>query len=521
MNKGLKLKILVAFGLFFFVSLCYASMTIYFKDGTNRDVHKITFRGNVAELYLLDGSIITVPVEKLDLLTSGIGAPVGTYGTSKVTGARRPLLEKKGVIGDPLKQARLREEWERSEKTATVMSSIGPMQTGETVKIVGETTPNTLPAREDYYDRSEYEYDAESRRYRFRVKNPDHAYVIVYKNPDGTYGKRLFDAVTFSSHFQLSEVPKSQAPMPEYPIIPDKKEPDVRETSPLTGPQPKTETTEPEALPLSAQQEQEATPAEQPSTTEQEVVETSAPSRRSSWIAYAIFISVVIAIALGAWFILVRGQKPYIDASKFLRYEDDLREFEIAIWLRNGKTADQLMEICLKKFYQDNPAVLSVCNRMLKGTQKALVVPFIAKQTSRAVVEAEKIHDQIQMQMERIRNLIQEVSQRTGISPARPVEEITPRTGPVELTRSVSSTKPPIPTPPPLPKQAPTAVLEAFPVFGNSTSAISMNASAVADKPVGPRLIEPESPMRTATDLPPYANNVLNQISFLSSREEK
>jgi hypothetical protein len=496
MNKGLKLKIFVALGLFFFVSLCFASMTIYFKDGTNRDVHKITFRGTVAELYLLDGSIITVPVEKLDLPTSGIGAPVGTYGTSKVTGARRPLLEKKGVLGDPLRQARLREEWERSEKTATVTSTIGPMQTGDTVKIVGETTANTRPTREDYYDRSEYDYDAGSRRYRFRVKNPDHAYVIVYKNPDGSYGKRLFDAVTFSSHFQLSIVSKSPVPMPEYPIIPDKNEPDVHETSSLSSPQPKTESTEPEAPPPSAQQG--TAPVEQPASTEQEPVETEEPSRRSSWIAYAIFVSVVMAIALGAWFILVRGQKPYIDASKFLRYEDDLREFEIAIWLRNGKTADQLMEICLKKFYQDSPAILSVCNRMLKGTQKALIVPFIAKQTNRSVVEAEKIYDQIQMQMERIRNLIQEVSQRAGISPApKPAEEITPRTGPVNLSRSMPSTKLPIPTPPPLPKQAPGAVLEAAPVRGNSTSAISINASAVPDKPVAPRLIEPQSPMRS------------------------
>ena len=520
MSNTLKLKIFIAISLFLFVSLCYASMTIYFKDGTSRDVHKITFKGNVAELFLLDGSIITVPVEKLDLPTSGIGAPVGTYGTSKVTGARRPLLEKKGVLGDPLKQARLREEWDRSEKSATVTSSIGPMQTGDTVKIVGETTANTRPTREDYYDRSEYDYDAESRRYRFRVKNPDHAYVIIYKNQDGTYGKRLFDAVTFNSHFKLSETPRSQKPMPEYPIIPDKKEPDVRETSPLTGPQPKTEVTEPEISPP-VQQEQETAPADQRAPAEEEPVETGESTRRSSWIGYAIFISVVIAIALGAWFILVRGQKPYIDASKFLRYEDDLREFEIAIWLRNGKTADQLMEICLKKFYQDSPAILSICNRMLKGTQKALVVPFIAKQTSRSVVEAEKIYDQIHMQMERIRNLIQEVSQRTGISPAKPVQEIAPRTGPVEMSRNVTTTKPPIPTPPPLPKQAPAVAPQPASMGGNSTSAISMKPPQAAEKPARPHLIEPESPMRSASDLPSYANNVLSQISFLSSRDEK
>ncbi|MCI0606339.1 hypothetical protein L0156_25415 [bacterium] len=490
-------------------------MTIYFKDGTSRDVHKITFRGNVAELFLIDGSIVTVPVEKLDLPSSGIGAPVGTYGTSKVTGSRRPALsDKKGVLGDPLKQTRLKEEWARSEKIATVTSSIGPMQRGDTVKIVGETTPNTRPSREDYYDQTEFEYDAESRRYRFRAKDLDHAYVVVYKNQDGTYGKRLFDAVTFNSHFQLKEVPKPQPTMPEYPVIPDKKDPDVRETTPLSGPQIKPESTEPETTeqeaPPAVQQQEETTLAEQPET-EQKPVEAEKPSRRSSWIAYAIFIAVVLAIGLGAWFILARGQRPYIDASKFSRYEDDLREFEIAIWLRNGKTADQLMEICLKKFYQDSPSILSVCNRMLKGTQKALVIPFIAKQTNRSVVEAERIYDQIHNQMERIRHLIQDVSQRTGISPAKPPVEITPTT----------ASKGTVPTPPPLPKHVQVASQQPAPVAGNSTSSVALNPVSSPDRPVSAHLIEPQSPMRTATDLPSYANSVLNQISFLSSREEK
>lgn len=497
-------------------------MTIHFKDGTSRDVHKITFRGSVAELFLIDGSIITVPVEKLDLQSSGIGAPVGTYGTSKVTGGRRPTSsDKKSVLGDPLKQTRLKEEWERAEKTATVTNSIGPMQKGDTVKIVGETTPNTRPSREDFYDKTEYDYDPVTRRYRFRAKNLDQAYVVIYKNHDGTYGKRLFDAITFSSHFQLSVTPKTPKPMPEYPVIPDKKDPDVRETPPIYNPQAKPEPTEQEASLPPVQEQEDTTVTEQPPVTEQQPVETEESSRRSSWIAYAIFVAVVIAIGLGAWFILVRGQKPYIDASKFVRYEDDLREFEIAIWLRNGKTSDQLMEICLKKFYQDSPAILSVCNRMLKGSQKALVVPFIAKQTNRSVMEAEKIYDQIQKQMERIRQLIQEVSQRTGISPAKPSVEVTPKTGPVELPRSVTGTKGPVPTPPPLPKQVTEAAPPPAPAAGNQTSSVAMNAAPAMDKPAGPHLIEPESPMRTATDLPSYANSVLNQISFLSSREEK
>src|SRR5690349_6979425 len=69
-------------------SLCFASMTIYFKDGTSREVHKIVFNGSSAELYLIDGTIMHVTVETLDLRSSGIGAPVGTYGTSTMNGQR-------------------------------------------------------------------------------------------------------------------------------------------------------------------------------------------------------------------------------------------------------------------------------------------------------------------------------------------------------------------------------------------------------------------------------------------------
>jgi hypothetical protein len=152
--------------LLFLCSVCFATLTIYFKDGTSRDVYKITFQGNVAELYLIDGNVITVPVEKLDLRSSGIGAPVGTYGTSKVTG-ERTTPEKKGVLGSPLRQSRLREEWERAEKTATVISSLGPMMSGDTVKIVAETMANAQPAADDSYDKDDYWYDPKYRGYRF------------------------------------------------------------------------------------------------------------------------------------------------------------------------------------------------------------------------------------------------------------------------------------------------------------------------------------------------------------------
>jgi hypothetical protein len=52
---------------------------------------------------------------------------------------------------------------------------------------------------------------------------------------------------------------------------------------------------------------------------------------------------------------------------------------------------------------------------------------------------------------------------------------------------------------------------------GHATSSVSLQA----DKRVSGKLIEPDTPMRTGSDLPAYANSVLSQISFLSSKEEK
>jgi hypothetical protein len=510
---------LLAF-VFFCASNAFAALTIYFKDGSSREVHKITFRGSHAELYGTDGNVVTVAVEKIDLPSSGIGSPVGTYGTSKVTG-ERTLSSKKEVLGSPFRQARLREEWESSEKSATVTTSIGSMARGDIVKVVGETTRNSRPRPEDFFDNKDLLYNPESNTYEFREKDLDHAFVVVYKNQDGTYGKRLFDAVTFNSHFKFEEKAKAAAPMPEYPIIPDEKDPDVRETNPLAAPR-KSEPLKPEPS-----HDQPAEDAVSQSDTEEAAEDLSTSSRRRSWIAYVTFVLVVAALGLGAWFLINHSQKPFIDTSKFSRYEEDLREFEIAIWLKNGKTADQLMEICLKKFYQDNPPVLNICNRILKGAQKGLMVPSIAKQSGRSMAEAEKIHDQIQLQIERIRSLIREVAHKTGIQPAKPPVEAAAKIAATVAPQpqSVSPAKQTLPVPPPLPKQTPGAApvaaeQPASPTTGNSTSSVVLNPAPV-EGTSNTHLIEPDSPMRSATDLPGYANTVLNQIGFLSSSEEK
>jgi hypothetical protein len=147
------------------------------------------------------------------------------------------------------------------------------------------------------------------------------------------------------------------------------------------------------------------------------------------------------------------------------------------------------MEICLKKFYQDHPAILSICSKMLKGTQKGLMLPFIMGQTGKSSAEAGAIYDQIHSQMETIRQLIQEVSKKTGFAAAAKPPVESPQKAAIPLS------------PKPVPAASP---VPAEPVKASS-----------------PKLIEPDAPMRTGSDLPAYADSVLNQITFLSSKEEK
>ncbi len=506
----------------FFCSTVFASMTIFFKDGTKREVHKITFRGDHAELYLVTGDTVTVPHEKIDLPTSGIGVPVGTYGQTKVTGQRETLPGRRTQLGDPMRQQRLAEDWERAEKSAIAISSVGPIQAGDTVKIVGETTPRSKPQPQDYYDYSEYKYDPECNCYRFTVKYADHAYVVVYKNGDGTFGKRLFDAATFASHFKINQPDKSSKPFPIYSDVPEKQPEQTESKAP-----PETEPAPIEVAPSQPETTLEEKPAQSVETTS--TAPAPAPNEatesRKPWTAFLVFVLVVVALGIVAWFFIGRSHKPLIDTSKFHRYEEDLREFEIAIWLKNGKTTEQLMEICLKKFYQDNPIVLSSCGKILKNTPKSGIVPAISKQTGRSLAEAEAIYDQLHYQIDRIRNLIQEVSHRTGITPARSVVAEPPATARphvVEPVRAQSATPTgaTLPANLPPPKQSvPPTIQELSQVPpGHSTSSVSVNVMP-GEKPSA-TLIEPDAPMRNSPEIPPYANSVLNQISFLSSSED-
>jgi hypothetical protein len=499
----------ISFFILFFlicVPFCFAAMTIYFKDGSSKEVYKITFKGQTADLYLMDGSLITVPVEKIDLRTSGIGAPVGTYGQTRVAPGRPQIIPHRAPIADSLRQVHLKEEWERTDRSATALNNVGAIRLGDTVKIVGETdvgsrAPGSSSNYEEYDD---YYYDSNTRQY-YKYRNyrssvspqdKDFAYVVLYQNPDGSFSKRLFDAATFSENFKLDQ---QQSATKAPPVVPG---PYPTKTTELPAPQVN------DARPAQQQRPETVTPqSKKPAVTEskpeQQEKKESAPGERKKSAKVLFIASLALLIGLLVYVLMKRKGTPLVDTSNFHKYEEDLREFEIGIWLRNGKTMDQLMEICLKKFYQDNPAALTISMRMLKGDhQMNFMIPFIMKQLSASSPEAEYLYVEFQSQIERIRSLIKEVSQRTGTYPRVASQPDAVTVTQPSKTNLVSSA---VETPPTVVAQP------AVDPVSSGTSSVVNRAS----------LIEPDEPLRRAADMPAYANNLLSQIGFLSSPDDK
>ena len=508
----MRLKLLSFVVVFLIASVCLATMTIYFKDGSSRQVHKITFRGEEADLYYVDGTMVTVNVDKLDLLSSGIGVAKGTYGKTGVTNTQRPSVSVKTIqIADTERQARLQMEYEKSDETAVALNSIGPIRKGDTVKVVDQSSSTSL-------------YDNDNDSYSYRTpKNPDHAFVVVYRNPDGTYGKRLFDAVTFNNNFRTNRPLKRPEPLskgidqpgPEVQI------PNVPAPNPIR--KPLKEKSESSPAKNTAKELPKPAPAPEP--------------EKKPWLPIVIA-GVLIGGLIVGFLVLKNREKPFVDHSKFARYEEDLREFEIGIWLKNGKTMDQLIEICLKKFYQESPSALNIAMKIWKGGQKGSVVPLILKQTGKNSALAEGIYEDLATTITLIRQLITEVSTRTGLSP---VKAASPESRPSGNISAPGAAKIPVEA---TGKTSISANLSSNPAANTiRVNGLAQSASpAIADVAVRPDQAQKVvggshgtssvAPMMAAvpkrlttpranSDLPDYATHVLNQLAFLSDPAEK
>lgn len=372
-------------------------MTIYFKDGSSLNVSKIVFRQNLADLYLPDGTMRTFAVDKIDIKSSGIPRAEGTYGQTRLTPSvvKRPEIAKP-LTGDPkFRQIQLKEEWDHADRSATALNDVGPIHHGDLVKISNESTAGSITENET------------------AVETPDGAYLVIYVSGDGLFGKKLFDAASFQSNFKLNE---KQLTPPEPIIIPPKpsdtqKEP-VQHTKPVVVRKPV------------EHEPKDVTPEEKPNLAVKQD-EQSFPILPVSIAAGGILLT---GAALFVY--LRKKRKVFLNVTKFKQFEDELRDFELEIWLKHGRTMDQLMEIGTKKFYQDQPNPLAIAMKMLKGADRLSMVHSIARLGGLSSEGAGEVYAEMHQRMEWICETIKAVSARTGFAPLEQPNPLLSKTGP-------------------------------------------------------------------------------------------
>lgn len=457
-------------------SLCFGEMSIYLKNGGEHRVKKIVFKGQQADLYLPDGRVLTLPVSDLDLAASGIGSAVGTYGETQLGGGNKKVTSNApALVNEPARQEELKHEWETSEKSAVATADIGRFHEGEVVRIVDRKISEE-PVPMDYYWNSKP----------MNSQVQDQAYVVIYQNVDGTYGKKMIDAATFVNNFKIQTAATITPPK----VV---SSPTVLSTTPENQSQPQQTTTE---------------PAPQPSLEHALQTRGASPPvpHKSNTVLLAIVILIALASGVAVFLALRMRKKPFVDSSKFRTYEAELKDFEMEIWLKNGKTLDQLIDICVKKFYQDTPAALAVAMKMVKGMPKSTVLPYLIKQSEKSQPEAELIYGEMERRLDWIRQMIQSVSNKTGIAPQ---------------SGTAKETSPTTPVPPPLPPRPASAPPPAAVAQTAATPAAQVPAPAPPPAQnwetwgVVVDLEKEEAAAAAATNLPDYFKNLYDQLGTL------
>lgn len=448
-------------------------MTIWFQDGTSRQVHKIVFRGEVADLFLVDGRVMNVPVQQLDLKSSGIDSPVGTYGETRLKpGSRIGPSGTAAVAPGGLKQAQLKEEWEKSERVAVAEKEIGAIRQGQKVKIISQPG-SAIPNPDDD-----------------EPVSTDDAYVIIYTNPDGSFSKKVFDASTFASNFKIVHSryshpaePSVDVSPPQFPLTPDE---DVSQDSLPLG------------LPDDTRLQEESSDSRKEVKTAPILKQRGTKLIRKSERGFPVLLAGLVLVAMIAVIamLLLKKKRPrvFIDSSRFRQYEEELRDFELELWIKHGKTAEQLTEICVKKYYQDSPEALNIALKMLKTPDRNTIVALIAKHAPKGPSQADSLYLDIKGRIEWIRQLIREVQGRKTQTPS-----VKPPTPPAVQKPE------PIKPAPAQPKPVPPAVTKS-----QVTSTLSPDDEA-ADLRIPPT---------GRSDLPVYIVNVLSQLSLLTRPDD-
>ena len=521
----LKRAFLSVFILMVFVSFCSAEMTIYFKDGKEVKVTKIVFKGDQADLYLTEGTIMSVSVAAIDLDVSGIGKPVGTYGETSVSGNRPAVVHGAPVIDTGIRQAELRQEWENATVIAVAKKDVGSIRKGDTVHAYSpDSQSSSKTTRPRYYwyddDRGTYVY---SQSYSAPV-TLDQAYMIVYKKTDGTFGKKIMDAAGFATDFDIQKPSNSAKPIPIVPLEPHTEQ----QPAPEVKMPPETEQPENQQPQENVAVKANEGAAKQP-VPQQKPAQT--PVQKNGVLPWVLgFLGLAVVLACAVLLFLRSRKKPFVDTSKFAQCERDMREFEIEIWLRHGKTMDQLMEICLKKFYQDQPAPLNVALKISKRTGKSWVLPFLIKEAGVDNAQAEQLYSDFESHVTSVRKLIEEVSARKGIPIKADVSGTQPPARPVPVNTQPTIKLEARPGAPP----AALKTVQAQPVVAAPVRTVAPAAAPVsAPSSITSSAIEISLPIVSSSDrsseprfggtsdLPSYVTNLLDQLAFLSNVQRK
>lgn len=352
--------------LLFLLSVAHAEMTIYLKDGSSRQVSKIVFSGNTAELYLIGGMAITLPAAAIDLEGSGIPEAKGTYGGTAggPSGGSTAAPAAPKTLPPPVDQDLLKSQYEAATQTATAIHDYGTVHAGDTVRIV---TSSEL------------------------------SYTIVYKDNAGSYRKSMVEAGIFGENFKMNEEAKPPAPsLTTTPIVPQAAPPPVVEQPPATE--------NPHGSLLDALSKKAVAPP------------PVSGGHSSILVPSLVALGILIGAVVLAFVMMKQREKQFISPPAELARRQNQVLMDLEGWQAEKTTKTDLMERCLRKIHWERPRAFSASMKILKGDPKNLVVAGIVRDTGQNAAQAELSYEKLKQIMDSVRQMVSE----TGEIPAPP-----------------------------------------------------------------------------------------------------
>jgi len=168
------MKKIFCFFIFFLLiaSLSHAEFTVIFRDHTQRQVTKIEFKGDNADLYLVTGMVLTVPAVAIDYQLTGIERPKSAYGVTVYGKGQSTTSSVQPPAPKGPSQEELKSQWEKAEQTAIATGTAGSIHKGDKVRVVSST---------------------------------DLSYTLVVHDANGVFRRETISAESFSENFEVEK----------------------------------------------------------------------------------------------------------------------------------------------------------------------------------------------------------------------------------------------------------------------------------------------------------------------------